>query len=170
MSREGIGINIMEAALLVLIMMRMFSTIYSRMRGWREQLNGCLEGSLPRTRRVMLLRMHSLTNRLRKESWRCKGTYQGCVAAFICIACSGSELELTITSSSYGVRYYWAFALLFYRASSASTMMEARARDITLTCKGRVWIRHARRIALREYLTASVHFNLPRWWCCKGSE
>ena len=31
-----------------------------------------------------------------------------------------------------------ALGLLFYRASSASTMMEGRARDITIICTGKV--------------------------------
>jgi hypothetical protein len=40
-------------------------------------------------------------------------------------------------------------------------MIEGSARDITMICKGTVGIRHARRNALPEYLTGSVHISLP---------
>jgi hypothetical protein len=50
-----------------------------------------------------------------------------------------------------------ALGLLFHRASSASTMMECRVRNISMICKSTVWSRHARRHALCQYLTGSVH-------------
>jgi hypothetical protein len=47
------------------------------------------------------------------------------------------------------------------RRSSASTMMECRVGDIAMMiCKSTVWCRHARRHALRQYLTGSVHIGV----------
>jgi hypothetical protein len=38
-----------------------------------------------------------------------------------------------------------AFGLVFFRPSSACTMMEGRESDFTMFCSGSIYIRHARR-------------------------
>jgi hypothetical protein len=49
-------------------------------------------------------------------------------------------------------------------------MIEGRVSDITMIYKGTVWIRHASRTALREYLAGSVHISRPLWWWCEEDE
>ncbi|KAH7317395.1 hypothetical protein BKA65DRAFT_113758 [Rhexocercosporidium sp. MPI-PUGE-AT-0058] len=58
-----------------------------------------------------------------------------------------------------------ALGLFFYRASSVSTMMEGRARDIARSARARYEFgtECARSNALRQYLTGFIHISLS--WC-----
>ena len=61
----------------------------------------------------------------------------GCLSSFI------NKRNSTTAFSSHGVRYYWLFGVLFFRPSSAGTMMEGSESDLAMFGLGSVCIRES---------------------------